>query len=226
MENQGEFWQRPVVDTLVLELVPGEQPVLLINNNGQTALRLGFAEARRLIDALTVAVGELLILKKDPAALSRVNELLAGDVTLLDREQQGRVSAAHHGSTSQAKGQELIRRYKHGDRSFPRADLSGADLEGTDLRGIDLRGADLTRANLRRANLFQANLREANLSQAMLEEAGLFQSDLRGADLSKANLERAFLRKANLRSAKVSREQLAVASALDGAIMPDGRRRS
>jgi len=72
--------------------------------------------------------------------------------------------------------------------------LAGADLSGTDLSGELLRGADLGRA------------------------------DLSGADLSDTELRDAELSDANLSDATVTQEQLAAASSLEGAVMPDGTR--
>jgi hypothetical protein len=222
MKDHNEFWQRPVTDRLALELIPGEKPSLLVNQDGETVLKLGFSEARTLIEVLTVAVGELLILKKDPAALARVRKLLVEDVTLNGDQAEQPSEPATDGSEGHLRAQELIRRYKLGGRSFPSADLHEADLQGFDLREIDLAGADLTRANLRRTNLFQANLKEAKLVNANLEEAGLFQANLRGADLSEANLHQAYMSYADLVGANVMEEQLAQAKVLSGAVMPDG----
>ena len=78
------------------------------------------------------------------------------------------------------------------------APLSGADLRYADLRGTDLRYADLSGADLRGTDLRGADLRGANL---------------RGADLSGADLEGA---------QGVTDDQLAEASSLNGATMPDG----
>jgi hypothetical protein len=82
MSERHDFWLRPVNDRLTLELLPGDQPALWIYCADEPVLKLDMAEARRLIEVLTVAVGELLILKKDPATLARLQELLEKDVTL------------------------------------------------------------------------------------------------------------------------------------------------
>jgi uncharacterized protein YjbI with pentapeptide repeats len=222
MNDRNDFWQRPVTDTVTIELVPGDEPRLRINREGQNVIQLELSETRALIEVLNVAVGELFILKKDPAALARVKSLLAEDVTLSDGDNHRRSASASLRISGHVKSQELVRRYKNGERQFPKVDLRLADLEGADLREIDLGGADLTGANLRRANLFYANLEQANLSQANLEEAGLFQTNLRGADLSKANLRRAYLSKAELTDAIVTNQQLAQSTVLVGARLPDG----
>jgi uncharacterized protein YjbI with pentapeptide repeats len=44
--------------------------------------------------------------------------------------------------------QELIRRYKAGERDFRGADLRGARLGDADLRGVSLVRADLTGATM------------------------------------------------------------------------------
>ncbi len=113
------------------------------------------------------------------------------------------------------------------------ADLHGANLpnallDDTDLRGADLRGANLHFAYLQVANLSGANLSSANLSNADLRSVNLSSANLSGADLrfadlgEGANLSSADLRFADLDGAEVTEEQLATASSLEGAIMPDG----
>jgi uncharacterized protein YjbI with pentapeptide repeats len=84
------------------------------------------------------------------------------------------------------------------------ADLFRASLPGADLRQADLRWADLGLINLQGARLARANLYQADFSLA----------DLRGADLFKANLQQA---------RNLTADQLAQATRLRGAIMPDGR---
>jgi uncharacterized protein YjbI with pentapeptide repeats len=222
MDEQHEFWQRPVTDTLSIEIVPGEQPRLLINRHGESVAQLKLSEARALIEVLNVAIGELFILQRDPTALSQVQTLLAGDITLTGRENSRRTTTTKSRIDGHIKGQELIRRYKRGERWFGRVDLRMADLEGADLREIDLTGADLSGANLRRANLFYATLTEANLAQANLEETGFFHANLRGADLSQAVLFRAYLSRADLTGARVTPEQLEQATVLRKANLPNG----
>ena len=106
--------------------------------------------------------------------------------------------------------------------SLGEADLRGADLRDADLRladlsFADLRDADLSGADLIFADLFGADLSGASLSGASMIGADLFNADLSGADLSGANLS-----DANLSRAEVTEEQLASATSLKGAIMPDG----
>ena len=224
MANNDDFWQRPVTETVSVELLPGDRPCLQISQSGQAVLELELLQARALIEVLNVAVGELFILKRDPAAMARVRQLLAEDVTLDGGEGDLRSTSADSCVGGQVHAQELIRRYSRGERGFAGADLRYADLQGADLREVDLRQADLSAANLKRANLFRANLEEANLSQADLEEAGLYQANLRGTDLSRANLRRAFLNRADLTDAQVSAEQLAQAQMLRDAKLPDSAR--
>jgi hypothetical protein len=212
MSNQNEFWQRRVTDTLAVELIPGEQPSLLIKRDGESLVEIEVSELQRLVEALTVAMGELLILKKDPATLAQVQRLLEKDMTLVTADSDQRSAAMISENSNPLSGQELIRRYRKGERSFPKANLCEANLRGADLRKVNLSGADLAGVNLERANLCQANLEEANL----------FQASLGGADLRRANLSRANLGKANLTGAKVTTEQLSQARSLRGARMPDG----
>ena len=97
------------------------------------------------------------------------------------------------------------------------ADLRDADLSLADLSRADLRDADLTGANLTWASLYGTDLSGAQLSSAYLYGADLFLADLRGADLRDADLRDAKLSRAN-----VTDEQLASATSLKGAIMPNG----
>ncbi len=115
--------------------------------------------------------------------------------------------------------------------SLKNADLHAVNWSQTDLRGADLRGADLREANLSGANLSGANLSGANLSGANLSGVNLSgnyvprafggtivvskPADLRGADLSQANLS----------GAKFTDEQLKQAKSLEGATIPNGRKR-
>jgi hypothetical protein len=201
MNERNEFWERPVNDTLWVELIPGDQPSLLIEREDDALLHVELSELRPLIEVLTVALGELYILK-DRSTLTQVEQLLATDITLEANGTDQRPALILSRKANRGKVRELIRRYSEGVRSFPKADLRKANLVGADLREISLVGADLA----------GANLEEANLSQANLEEANLLQANLQGADLSKANLK----------CAKVTAEQLAEAKLLKGATMPDG----
>lgn len=106
---------------------------------------------------------------------------------------------------------ELLERYKAGERNFNGIELirivgemgerDGVDgqitgLEGGDLRGINLRGANLEKvdlggADLTRADLFGAYLDEAGLRETILRDTNLFSANLSNADLSGADLTRA-----------------------------------
>jgi hypothetical protein len=101
--------------------------------------------------------------------------------------------------------------------------LSGGSLEEAQLRFVHLQGADLYGADLRGANLSLADLRWTDLSMSNLEGARLRKADLHRADLSEANLHGAFMTRANLQGARnLTEAQLAQASRLRGATLPDG----
>jgi uncharacterized protein YjbI with pentapeptide repeats len=102
------------------------------------------------------------------------------------------------------------------------ANLRGTALVGADLINANLSGADLSGADLGDAELVDANLSGADLSGAHLGDANLMGANLRGANLRGASLSGADLSYANLEDAKVTKEQLAGASLLKGATMPDG----
>jgi uncharacterized protein YjbI with pentapeptide repeats len=115
------------------------------------------------------------------------------------------------------------------------ANLYAANLDQADLRKAILTEADLSTATLHSANLTGTNLYEADLGGAELFAANLTIANLRNADLSEArlsgaNLSGAYLREADLRDANlegarsVTGDQLAEASSLEGATMPNGRK--
>jgi hypothetical protein len=211
MKERNEFWQRRVNDTLRVELVPGEQPAVLVEREDEGRLRVELSELKALIQVLTEALGELYILK-DSSTWVEVERLLAKDVTLVAEDGEALSAAAMVGVRRHVRGWALVRRYRQGERRFAGMDLRGANLRGVDLRQIDLSGADLSGANLAGADLEQANLAQANL----------FQANLRGANLLEANLQGADLGKAELKCARVTAEQLAQAKSLAGATMPRG----
>ena len=97
--------------------------------------------------------------------------------------------------------------------TLERAYLRYADLAGADLRNAQLQKTDLTKAQLSGAILADANLQGACLNGADLSGASMSGADLRGARLTKAKL---------LGVWDVSEYQLAQASRLRGAKMPDG----
>lgn len=103
--------------------------------------------------------------------------------------------------------------------------LQDGSLQGAHLRNANLEDADLRWANLERVQLYRANLRNANLYGANLQYAHLAGADLRGAQLGKSDLYNAFLEGVNLEGArKLGIRNLATASRLKGATMPDGGR--
>ena len=145
----------------------------------------------------------------------------------MDAERKGAILRFLHES-------ELI---KKTEESEPVIALHGCDLSGADLSWADLRDVDLSRTDLSWANLFLARLNRASLHRANLRNADLrsflSQSDLSAADLRKADLIGASivaslvgadLSSADLTEADVSVKQLAHASSLRGATMPDGSR--
>ncbi len=101
------------------------------------------------------------------------------------------------------------------DGTLNQAKLNGANLAGADLRGASLQRARLFKANLQGAYLLKADLREAHLAGADLQGAHMGGANLLGAAMAGVNLQGAF---------QVSAKQLALASRLKGATMPDGSR--
>ena len=131
------------------------------------------------------------------------------------------------------------------DAYLIRADLSGVSFRNANVRGAclvhaNLQGADLRNASLRLgrwdsgplaskkdspqipnpALLYDADLSGANLMGTDLSGANLVAVNLTGADLRETNL-----REANLCAAHVTDEQLSWAASLEGAWLPDGRKK-
>ena len=80
---------------------------------------------------------------------------------------------------------DLLRRYRTGERDFRHVDLTGADLQSQELPGLVLCGADLTRTDLQYAVLTGADLSGAELHGTYLSHA-----DLTHAKLVRDNMHR------------------------------------
>jgi Pentapeptide repeats (8 copies) len=100
--------------------------------------------------------------------------------------------------------EELLTRYRQGERDFQDADLKETRLRRADLRGCDLNAADLYAADLTGAVLMKADLHDADLRFAVLCTANLRGANLCGADLSGADLSDANLKETNIRGADFS----------------------
>ncbi len=113
------------------------------------------------------------------------------------------------------------------------ANLIGASLISTHLNEADLSEAQLSGAQLRNASLDKANLIAANLSKANLSAAHLGGTHLNGTDFSGADLSGVTFRTKYLNERPIAKFPASTADietmitnvgALDGAIMPDGRK--
>ena len=108
------------------------------------------------------------------------------------------------------------------------ADLSGARLSKADMRGATLRDSNLigillSNTDLRGADLSRAEMRGSLLSWADLGEANLSGTNLRGTTFIRPNLKEADLSQADMSGARnLTDEELAQASSLLGATLPDG----
>lgn len=116
---------------------------------------------------------------------------------------------------------ELLRRYKIGERNFSNANLrcallcqltlSETNLSWAKLSLANLSGTNLSRANLTVTDMTEANLSDANLSKTQLVRANLTRANLSRADLRGANLSHACLNDANLTEADLRGANLSVA---------------
>ncbi|MDT9268330.1 MAG: Rid family detoxifying hydrolase [Limnospira sp. PMC 1234.20] len=96
------------------------------------------------------------------------------------------------------KPQELIDRYRQGERDFPGVDLSDTNWPGCHLSKINLEGADFSNSELKNMVFNKANLKNCNFSGSTLQSvkfvnadltnAYFIQSDLRDIDFSGADL--------------------------------------
>jgi uncharacterized protein YjbI with pentapeptide repeats len=106
-----------------------------------------------------------------------------------------------------------------------RGQLTDGSLAWVHLRYVKMQDADLSGADLHKAEMSMAHLQGVDLEQANLQGTRLRRANLRGAHLAGADLQGAFLTKAILQGVlDVTEEQLALASRLRCAVMPDGSR--
>jgi uncharacterized protein YjbI with pentapeptide repeats len=71
-------------------------------------------------------------------------------------------------------GEDLVKRYKAGERIFVNKELKGANLKDAYLDGADFTGVDLKGASFNGAYLSGANFNNADLSSADLKDAKLY----------------------------------------------------
>jgi uncharacterized protein YjbI with pentapeptide repeats len=243
-----EFGGKTVWDWLQLLIVP---VMLLLVPVGftlvQDARQQQIAEQRAQDEALQAYLDQMstLLLEKDLRNAKEGSEVLilarARTVTVmqgLDAEGNRNVVRFLAEAGLTGVGQSSLSLLEETDLSG--VDLSGANLTDADLRDAllleaellfallrdaNLSGADLYGANLTDADLTNADLSGAYLSGANLSGAYLSGADLSGAYLSEANLRYTTLDEADLRGAEgVTQEQLAQASSLEGATMPNGQK--
>ncbi|NJR62385.1 MAG: pentapeptide repeat-containing protein [Cyanobacteria bacterium CRU_2_1] len=133
------------------------------------------------------------------------------------------------------RADELLERYRRGERDFRGVnlrgiylrdvrmrdvDLSCADLRGASLMSVDFSGANLHRADLSGAFLIHANLRSVNFTQANLTKAFLILANLHQSCLTEANLSQANLTKANLSEVTGFAEAILDQTILTGTLLP------
>jgi uncharacterized protein YjbI with pentapeptide repeats len=117
--------------------------------------------------------------------------------------------------------EEVIRRFKRGDKDFQGVTIKQGDFSKMRLVGINFEGAILIDCNfeksiLQNARFSAANLRGANLRGANLAKADLKGVDFRGAVMRAVDLRGADLRWANLEGVNLSGSIIASAN-FDGA---------
>ena len=84
--------------------------------------------------------------------------------------------------------QELVDRYKLGERDFPGVDLSYTTWQGHDFSDINLEGADLSNSSFKNMTFNQANLKNCNFSESTFQSVKFVNADLTNACCIKSDL--------------------------------------
>jgi uncharacterized protein YjbI with pentapeptide repeats len=100
--------------------------------------------------------------------------------------------------------------------------LAGANLTGFMTDPVILSYSDLSGANLSHASLSNANLSYASFQNAFIIQARFCGSNMEFADFTGAIINDADFSFADLYGAKITSDQLARASSICNAILPDG----
>lgn len=110
--------------------------------------------------------------------------------------------------------EEIIRRFKRGDKEFRNITIEADDFSSRRLVGLKLEGSTITNCKfqnsiLKRASFIASNLSGSNFKGADLSKANLSGADLRGCvmrgvNLSGANLEGTNLEGVNLSGSNIS----------------------
>ncbi len=120
---------------------------------------------------------------------------------------------------------ELLARYKAGERDFAGAILEGADLKQARLTGADFSNARLCNADFQMAYIRVANFSGADLRGADFRSSSCLWSNFTNANLQDTNLQGAKFNAACLRGADLQRAQIVQASLvnvdLQGAILTE-----
>ena len=100
--------------------------------------------------------------------------------------------------------EELLKRYKEGERDFTGINLTASNLYSPNFSGANLSSANISKATFSgEANFSEANLSNANLVGLNLRKANFFKANLKDANLVNANLIEASFKEANLEVAKL-----------------------
>lgn len=114
---------------------------------------------------------------------------------------------------------EIIERYKKGERDFSNIESKSSNFAGHRLKGIIFKGSDLEGASFSGSTLDGANFSNSNLQWANFDHASLRNTDFSGADLRwmkatapvfektlfiGANLDEAYIFEANMNEANLT----------------------
>lgn len=104
--------------------------------------------------------------------------------------------------------EDVLARYRAGERAFIGLTLIHVDAFESDLRGVDFSDSCLDQAYLPYSNLSQAQLMRVSLAGAELGDTKLFGAVLTAANLAGANLSRSDLRHGQLQGANLQAADL------------------
>lgn len=125
------------------------------------------------------------------------------------RQWATRADANGYGAIGRSNADRILARINVADlMKLPHAKLSNEDLSDRSWRRADLTGADLTDARMQNMDLRAAKLPGAKLTRAMLALADLTGADLTDADLSGVQLTKSKLIGANLTGARLTGARL------------------
>uniref|UniRef100_A0ACD5GPG0 TerD family protein n=1 Tax=Desertifilum tharense IPPAS B-1220 TaxID=1781255 RepID=A0ACD5GPG0_9CYAN len=104
--------------------------------------------------------------------------------------------------------EELLERYKAGERDFSNLNFREIKLSDFDLSNCNFSNANLEGAILNQVNLSASNLTRTNFSNAVFSKSIFYSSDLTESNLTNAKIEKARFERTNLTRSKLIKANL------------------